>query len=81
MHVLVGKTETGYSASFNVPKKEGDYELEVNVDKDGYHEITAKYIVPVEEIEEEDSTWPILVIIIIIVAIIAMILVGKRKKK
>ncbi|UCG68817.1 MAG: hypothetical protein JSV09_13625 [Thermoplasmata archaeon] len=75
-----GKTSTSYSASFDVPKESGDYELVVNVDKDGYHEITAKYIVPVESFEEEDNTWPILGFMVIIVAIIAIILVRKRKK-
>jgi hypothetical protein len=75
-----GKTETGGSASFNAPKKEGEYELEVDVDKDGYHDITAKYIVPVEDFEDEDSPWPILGFMVVIVAIIAIIFVGKRKK-
>jgi len=76
-----GKSSTGYTASFDVPDKEGDYEIEVSVDKDGYHDLTAKYISNAEKAGIEDNTFIIVGIIIVIIIAVAMVLIAKSRKK
>jgi hypothetical protein len=76
-----GKSSTGYTASFDVPDEEGEYGIEISVDKDDYQELTAKYNTFVEKGEEEDNTLIILGVIILIIVVIAMVIIAKSKKK
>ncbi|UCF09066.1 MAG: hypothetical protein JSW28_05115, partial [Thermoplasmata archaeon] len=77
-----GETKPGPDASFDVPEKEGDYEIQVNAQKSGYHETTAKYVVP-RGGPEDGNDPPIRVILVVIgVAVMAVAVVAvKRKNK
>jgi hypothetical protein len=75
--------ESGSRGSFSLPEKEGDYTLEVEVQKAGYNDITARYVVQVKGTEVDDDTTLLLVILLIvtIVAVVAVFLKLRKKSK
>jgi len=77
-----GGVKSGSSNSFSVPEGEGEYVLEVGVQKAGYNDITARYIIQVKSTEGEVDTTLLLAVllIIIIIAAIAVILLRLRGK-
>jgi hypothetical protein len=76
-----GVSKEGYSASFDVPKEDGNYVLTVSVIKAGYQDITAKYLIHVEKEQAEDNSMIMVSGVIIIIIIVVVVLVAVKAKK
>lgn len=76
-----GDVESGSNGSFSVPEKEGDYTLEIEVQKAGYNDITASYVIQVKGTETEGDTTLILVILLIVIIVVAVVVILSKIKR